>query len=128
MVSEHGLEAPLPFAWGARLGFGVPVHRHSKLVAIHGRRTVEAVEIETMRGRKMIGCDGVILTGRFRPDSALYAGLLEREGEAPRVDEAFRTSLPAIYAAGNILEPLKTAGKTFLQGRAAADSLVKDLP
>jgi thioredoxin reductase len=122
------LDAPKYFAWGARLGFGVPVKTKTKLIAIQGNNIVEAIEVDRNSIRSTIECDGVIISGQLRPESALYAGgFLERDGDAPRQTEPFRTSNPNIYATGNVLGDLQTSGACVVQARAAAEALAKDL-
>jgi thioredoxin reductase len=128
LAEEAKLDAPWLFSIGARLGFGVSVTTAAKLMAIHGTTKVEAVEVERGGVRSMTVCDGVIFSGQFRPESALYAGgFLERDGEAPRVAENFRTSNPSVFAAGNVLGAVQTSGACVVQARAAAALIAKDL-
>jgi thioredoxin reductase len=128
MISESAkLDAPWLFSIGARFGFGVPVKTKTKLIAIHGHVKVEAIEIEHSGVRKMIDCDGVIISGKFRPESALFANdFLERNGDAPRVKN-FRTSNPNIFATGNVLGALQTSGACVVQARGVAEAIAKDL-
>jgi thioredoxin reductase len=121
--SEHA--APGYFTFGARL-LGTKVVQGAKLAAIHGHYCVEAVEIEQNGARRTVQCDAVVLTGKFRSESALYAsGFLEREGHAPKVSERFKTSMPNIYAVGNVLGHLETAGLCMLQGQEVAKLLMQ---
>jgi NADPH-dependent 2,4-dienoyl-CoA reductase/sulfur reductase-like enzyme len=96
----------------ARFVFGVPVRTSTKLIAIEGRKNVEAVEIERRGKRERITCDGVIFTGLFRPETALIP-----------------TGLPSekFSSAGNVLGPLKTSGECWQQGIAAAEDIAKRL-
>lgn len=128
MLEENDhIDAPPVFSLGASLVFRVPVHKQCKLIAIHGRKIVEAVEVMNRGRRSTISCDGVVITGKFRAESALYAGgLLERDGDAPRIAENFRTSDPSVYAAGNVLPPLKTSGDCVAQGHAVAAAIFGD--
>ena len=129
MVSEGAkIEAPFYFAPGARLAFRVPLINQSAVIAIHGNRSVEAVEIETQGQRRMIACDGVIVSGKFRSEHALYCnGFLERDGYAPKVTDGFRTSKPDIYAVGNVLDRLETAGTCMIEARKLAQMLAGEL-
>lgn len=96
----------------ARFVFGVPVRTSTKLIAIEGRKNVEAVELERRGKRERIACDGVIFTGLFRPETALFpAGL---------PSEKFSIS-------GNAMGPLKTSGECWLQGVAAAEEIARRL-
>jgi thioredoxin reductase len=128
MISENTkLDAPWLFSIGAHLGFGVPVKTNTKLIAIHGHTKVEAIEVEHRGILQMIDCDGVIISGKFHPETALFAnGFLERNGDAPRV-ENFRTSNPNIFATGNVLGALQTSGACVVQARSAALAIAKDM-
>ena len=129
MITENAkIDAPWIFSIGARAVFGVAVKTKTKLIAIHGHANVEAVEVERGGQRQMVACDGVILAGLHRPESALYAnGFLEREGDAPRLTDSFKASKPSIFAVGNVMGDLKTAGACAVQGRLAAEALFKDM-
>jgi thioredoxin reductase len=121
MLTENSVNAaPSYFAYGARL-LGTKVLQHAKLIAIHGKTNVEAIEIEQSGRTKMVDCDGVILTGKFRSEDALYSnGYLQHEDHAPKVTDSFKTSKPNIYAVGNVLGNLETAGRCMAQGRDLA--------
>ena len=122
MIAENSQNnAPAHFGWGARIVFQTPTVRNAKLLAIHGNKKVEAVEILENEKTRMIKCDGVIISGKLRSESALYsAGFLERDGDAPKVSERFLTSRPNVYAVGNVLGKIETAGHCMAQGRALA--------
>ncbi|WP_246715014.1 NAD(P)/FAD-dependent oxidoreductase [Aestuariivirga litoralis] len=121
ITEEASLDAPGIFGLGARLVFGAPVLRKAKLRAILGHKKVEAVEVEQGGTTKQIACDGVIISGKFRSESALYAdGFIEREGWAPKVTEQFKTSRPNVLAVGNVLGHLERAGTCMLQARELA--------
>lgn len=121
-------DAPFYFAAGARFVFGVPVMRRAKLLSIHGMTKVEAVEIEVKGQSQMISCDGVIVSGKFRSEHALYSsGFLARNGHAPLVTDGFRTSKPDIFAVGNVLGNLETAGTCMIEARKLAKLLAGEL-
>lgn len=128
IAAQAKLDAPWFFPLGARIGFGVSVRTNCKLIAIHGTTKVEAVEVERGGLRSTTACDGVIFSGQFRSESALYTGgFLERDGEAPRMAENFRTSNPNVFATGNVLGAVQTSGACVVQARAAAELIAKDL-
>lgn len=122
MITENPtLDAPSYFGLGAKLGFGMNIKRNAKLIAIHGHTQVEAVEIESNGKSEMIKCDGVIISGKFRSENALYAaGFIEQENTAPKTTDQFRTSKPDVFAVGNVRGGLETAGACMLQGRKLA--------
>jgi thioredoxin reductase len=119
----------------ARALFGVPVRTGTRLVAILGTDRVEAVEIERDGRRETLACDGVVFTGRFVPEAALLANShlrVDAGTGGPAIDQHWRCSDPAYFAAGNILRPIESAGFAASEGefaaRAIASSLADRLP
>jgi thioredoxin reductase len=124
------ITARRPGEWVAWLLLGVPVLTRTELIAIHGRTKVEAVEIERAGKRRRIACDGVVFTGRFRPETAVLATshlALDPGTRGPMIDQYWRASDPAYFVAGNLLRPVETAGVAFAEGRAAAQSIAASL-
>jgi Pyridine nucleotide-disulphide oxidoreductase len=104
------LDVPWFFPLGSRLAFGVPVQPQSKLIAILGQSKVEDVEIEHKGQRRKVACDGVILSGNFRPENALL------------------TSAPInVTRVGNVLGTVNTAGTCVVQARTLADTIAQGL-
>lgn len=99
------------------------------LIAKDGR--LAQVTIRTADGGAMaIDTDGLVLTGNFRPETGLarLCGLqIDPATQGPVVDQSGRTSHPGIYAAGNILRGIETAGACWAEGRAVARALMADL-
>jgi len=114
----------------ARLLFGVPVMLNTKLVRILGIERVEGIEIERSGAIERIACDGVILTGRFRPETALVvpsALAVDAGSHGPRIDQNMRCSDAGYFAAGNLLRGIETAGQCFREGAAVADHILAAL-
>jgi len=127
MIEEGArITARQPSDWFARLALGVPVLTSTKLVAIRGLERVEAVEIERDGRCQTIACDGVVFTGRFRPETAILARshlVLDAGTGGPSIDQHWRCSDPAFFAAGNLLRPVETAGVAWAEGKAAAGDI-----
>jgi NADPH-dependent 2,4-dienoyl-CoA reductase/sulfur reductase-like enzyme len=124
------ITARRPADWFARMMLGVPVMTSTALVAIHGKTKVEAVEIEQAGKRRRIDCDGVVFTGQFRPETAVLATshlAIDSGTGGPMIDQYWRASDPAYFAAGNLLRPVETAGVAFAEGRAVAESIAAAL-
>jgi NADPH-dependent 2,4-dienoyl-CoA reductase/sulfur reductase-like enzyme len=124
------ITARRPGDWMARVGFGVPVLTRTRLVRILGRDTVAAVEIDRGFGPEQLDCDGVILTGKFWPESALIAPShieLDEGTRGPSIDIWFRCSDHSYFAAGNVLRGIETAGQCWREGRALADMVIAKL-
>ena len=113
MIMEH-LEAPWFFPVGAWLRYGVPIHRRSRLLAIHGTSAVEAVEVETDGQRRLIACDGVIVSGNFVPEDTLF-----KTGPF--------AAAPTVFSQiGNVHGALKTAGGCAREGWGMAERIAQE--
>ena len=109
---------------------GIPLHLGTDVAAIEGREQVDAVVLRKNGKERRLAADGVIVTGRFRPEATLVrlAGLAyDPATGGPDVDEFGRTSDPQIFAAGNLLRPVETAGWCWAEGRAVARAMARAL-
>lgn len=110
---------------------GVPLMLESAITRIEGRTQVEAVEIADRSGRvSRLETDGVIVTGQFVPEASLLRDshlAVDGMSGGPSVDQFFRLSDPAYFAAGNLLRPVETAGWCWAEGRAAARMIAGSL-
>lgn len=116
--------------WLPRL-LGIPVRYGTHLVDIKGRSRVEAVTLLCPDGtHDDIACDGVLFTGSFKPEASLAhsVGLdIDAGTGGPVIDQFARTSEPRIFAAGNILHPVETAGWSWREGRRVGGFVADDL-
>ena len=103
----------------------------AKRLRILGDQSVEAVEFESVDGsRRRLETDGVIISGRFRPESALLRAShlsVDPGSGGPAIDQYGQCSDPAYYAAGNILRPAETSGWCWREGIATARRVFGDL-
>ncbi|MCF6474343.1 FAD-binding protein [Nonomuraea sp. MG754425] len=133
MTSQYARpEAYAAFGVPGRLAFGVLVRPRTRVVAINGRGRVASVDIEHLDTgrRRRVPCDTVITTGDWIPDHELArTGGLEMDAATlgPRVDTALATSLPGVFAAGNLLHPVDTADVAALDGRHVAAAVLAHL-
>jgi len=122
--------APRALTWAAGLAFRTPVLTGARPVAIHGNDRVDALEIEHRGHRRLLACDGVIFTGRFVPDAAALAGSplsIDPGTGGPIVDQYGRTTVPSIFAAGNVLRPVEPSWTAWQEGRAVAQAMAAHL-
>jgi NADPH-dependent 2,4-dienoyl-CoA reductase/sulfur reductase-like enzyme len=131
IIEENArITARQPGAWVARLGFGLPVLTNTRLVRIIGQHTVTGIEIDRGYGPEPMECDGIILTGKFRPESALVVPShveVDAGTGGPAIDAWFRCSDPQYFAAGNLLRGIETAGQCWREGKAVARMVVAKL-
>lgn len=110
---------------------GVPMYFGAELLEVHGTGRVEGASVRLADGSvKEFDCDGVLLTGRFTPESSLVrlSDLqLDVKSGGPVIDQYGRCSDPAYFASGNLLRPIETAGWSFREGRNIASLIAKDL-
>jgi thioredoxin reductase len=133
MTSEY----PRPEAYQAatiagRLRYRPQVLTSTTVVAVHGRRRVEAVDVEnlTTGERRRIDCDTLVFTADWIPDNELarMAGLLiDRGSRGPVVDGASRTTVAGVFAAGNLTHPVETADVVALAGAHASAAILAHL-
>ncbi|MGH6892924.1 MAG: NAD(P)/FAD-dependent oxidoreductase [Dongiaceae bacterium] len=124
------ITARRPSDWLARLGFGVPLLTNTRLTRIVGRNKVTAIEVDRGFGIERMACDGVVLTGRFRPETALIAPShleLDAGTNGPSIDAYFRCSDHNYFAAGNVLRGVETAGQCWREGKAVAEMVIAKL-
>ena len=120
--------ARAPFRWLPKV-LGIPVLTATcieDLVAKEGR-LCQVVLRNTAGQARVIDCDGLVLTGAFRPESGLarMCGLaIDPATGGPVVDQSGRTSRPEIFAAGNLLRGIETAGQCWAEGRAVARAML----
>lgn len=132
MVTEH--ERPQTyqaFQVGARLLWRTPVLTRTTVEEIVGRRRVEGVVVRHADGRRaVLACDTVVFTGDWIPDHELarHGGVsLDPGTRGPAVGTDLSTSVPGVFAAGNVLHPVETADVAALDGRAVAGSVLRHL-
>ncbi len=91
----------------------------TRVSRIFGEPRVEGVEITDLANgeTRTLGCDTVVFTGGWIPENALArrGGLqLDWRTRGPRVDQGFHTSVPGVFAAGNLLRGAETADYSAL--------------
>jgi len=114
------------------LWMGFPVHTGTSVKSVLGAKRVEGVElVNEEKGESFqLACDTVVITGKFRPDSALLFGspiLEDPKTLGPVVDLQLETSVPNIFAAGNILRGANMHDLCALEGVRAAQSILNRL-
>ena len=113
------------FALAAAARWRAPVWTSTAVRRIAGRDRLEGVELADLRtgGTRFVGCDTVVFTGDWIPDHELarLAGTqLDPGTRGPAVDTALETSIPGVFAAGNLVHAAETADVAAAGGRHAA--------
>lgn len=126
--------APAPLArWPLRLFprlMGIPLLCGVEVCDILGTPNVNEVTVRKSGTTRAIACDGLLLTGRFTPESALFLQSdigVEPATSGPAIDQYGRTHDPLIFAGGNILRAIETGGWAFREGQAVGAAVADDL-
>ncbi len=109
-----------------------PITPEVRVTRLYGQRRVEGVELTHLTSGQVeqVECDTVVFTGDWMPEQELArtGGLALHEGShGPRVDSAFRSTRPGVFAAGNVVRGAETADVSALEGRAAASHIARYL-
>jgi thioredoxin reductase len=113
------------FRLAASLRWRVPVWTQTTVAGIAGRDEVSAVVVRDERDGSVraVPCELVVFSGDWIPDHELarLAGAdLDPGTRGPAVDTALSTSVPGMFAAGNLVHAAETADVAALSGRHAA--------
>ena len=116
------------FALAASWRWHVPVWASTEVRRVAGRGRLEGAElVDLATGEtRFVPCDLLVFTGDWIPDQELAraAGLAMDPGtRGPAVDTALATSVPGVFAAGNLVHAAETADIAALGGRHAAKGI-----
>ena len=93
--------------------YGIPLHLSTTVTQVHGQNRIEAVTVACVddkmkpisRTEQKIECDLLVLAVGLIPENELSrsAGLaIDQRTKGPILDNRFMTSVPGIFAAGNV--------------------------
>src|SRR5262249_22066416 len=113
------------FRLGAQLRWRVPVWTRTMVTGIAGSDKVSAVMLRDERNGSVraVPCELIVFTGDWIPDhelARLAGAALDAGTRGPAVDTALSTSVPGMFAAGNLVHAAETADVAALSGRHAA--------
>ncbi|MEV5678231.1 MULTISPECIES: NAD(P)/FAD-dependent oxidoreductase [unclassified Streptomyces] len=124
-------QPPSPAAALLRPRGRFPLLTRATVTGLTGRTALTGVTLRHEDGRTTtLRCDTVVFTGDFVPDHELArrAGLtLDRGTRGPAYDAEYRTSLPGVFAVGNLLHAVEKARVASAEGRAAAAPVLRHL-
>jgi glycerol-3-phosphate dehydrogenase len=136
MVTEephHQIEFPyVVMKWAlADIISRTPILTNSRVSNILGQKRVEGIELTHKDGSKQIvECDTVIFTGNWIPEHELarMGGLeINPLTKGPVIDKNFKSTVDGVFVAGNLLRGVETADHCAMEGKWAAQSIVKYL-
>ncbi len=117
--------------------FAIPLLLEHTVTHIHGNERLEGVTIAKVDSKwiaipgteEFIACDTLLLSVGLTPeiDFALDTGIEMSRGGGPIVDESLETTVPGIFAAGNVLHIHDLVDNVVIEGTLAGSSAVKFL-
>ncbi|MFF1836519.1 FAD/NAD(P)-binding oxidoreductase [Streptomyces sp. NPDC058231] len=124
-------QPPSPLARVPRARRRTPLLTRTTVTSVVGRERLTGVGLRHHDGRTMtLPCDTVVFTGDWIPDHELArrGGLTMDPGtRGPAYDPAYRTSEAGVFAVGNLLHAVESAGTAAAEGRAVAAPVMRRL-
>ncbi|MEW2635481.1 FAD-dependent oxidoreductase, partial [Streptomyces sp. NPDC048389] len=109
----------------------VPVITEAAVAELTGRGRLAGVRLRGSDGSStFLDCDTIVFTGDWIPDhelARLGGAAIDPGTRGPAVDTAFRTSLPGVFAVGNLLHGVEPAVMAAAEGRRAAAHVLSHL-
>lgn len=120
-ISVEGVYELMPYANGLRRNvknclddFGIPLHLSTTVTRVIGHDRVEAVEVSRVDEHlapipgteRVVPCDTLLLSVGLIPENELSVGAgveLDPRTRGAVVDQSLQTSVPGIFACGNVL-------------------------
>jgi dihydrolipoamide dehydrogenase len=103
---------------------GVEICEHSPLLRICGSGRAEAVVAGRMGGEREIPADGVFLATGLAPNSGMIHGVEKGPLGEVVVDDRMRTSVPGVWAVGDLAGPPYLTPVARMEGLVAADNIL----
>lgn len=107
-----------------------PIYKGTSVDSILDHHRVKEVTMVMEEGKKFskLECDTVIITGKFRPYSSLIDSTpikMDSNSYGPIIDSNYMTTVPNIFAVGNILRGADMHDICALEGKMAAKNILK---
>jgi thioredoxin reductase len=120
------------FALAAAARWRVPVWTSAAVRRIAGRDRLDGIELADVRtgAVSFVECDTLVFTADWIPDhelARLAGAQIDLGTRGPAVDTALETSIPGVFAAGNLIHAAETADVAAVDGRHAARQIAAAL-
>ena len=103
---------------------GIQISEHSPLLRIEGSGRAEAAVVGGKAGEREIPADGVFLATGLTPNSGMIRGVEKGPLGEVVVDGRMQTSVPGVYAAGDLAGPPYLTPVARMEGLVAADNIL----
>ena len=110
---------------------GARIYLSTELLEIAGSsERVDGLVVRQGGSTHKIDCDGIVFSAGWIPETASFSGSslgLDQATGGIAIDQAMRTSLPGVFAAGNVLRSVESSGWAACEGRRAGQLVAKYL-
>ena len=124
---KEEIDSFCPIKYLTRWFLNVPVITGAKLQQINGEdKKVTGVTILKDGKEQNIGCDGVIFSGKFTPESSImqkYFNDFNLTNSSLDISQNFQTKQANFFVAGNALRGALAAFKCYFEGKKVAKSI-----
>ena len=118
--------------------FGIPLHLSTTVTKVHGKKRIEGVTVAELDEKRQaipgterrIDCDLLVLAVGLIPENELSIGCgieLDPRTKGPVLDDRMMTSVPGIFACGNVAVVYDLVDYVSASGEAAAEGAVRYL-
>jgi len=116
--------------------YDIPLHLSTTVAKVHGKKRIEAVTVAKLDENRQIipgteeyiECDLLVLAVGLIPENELSVGCgieLDAKTRGPVLDNNFMTSVPGIFACGNVAVVFDLVDYVSQSGEIAAEGAVK---
>ncbi len=102
----------------------VTIHEETRLVSIDGESSVEGVTVCSATGEESLPADAVLCATGLKANSEDCIGLEKRKNGTIVVDDRMQTSVPGVYACGDVIGPPYLTPVAREEGRVAARNIL----
>jgi dihydrolipoamide dehydrogenase len=102
----------------------VAIHEYTAIRSIDGGSQVESVAIATGKGQTVLDADAVLLAAGLIPNTECLTGIAKRKNGEVIVDDHMRTSVPGVYACGDVTGPPNLTPVARYEGTIAAENIL----
>jgi dihydrolipoamide dehydrogenase len=103
---------------------GTDIRQGTSVLSVEGGRGSIRLSLKTAKASDMLDCDAVLIAAGLVPNSENIRGVAKRQNGEVIVDEYMRTSIPCVYAAGDLVGPPFLTPVARQQGIVAADNIL----
>jgi dihydrolipoamide dehydrogenase len=102
----------------------VSVREETDLVSVDGGRRVSGITLASNGAEESVEVDAVVAAIGLLPNSEECAGLAKRKNGTIVTDDRMRTSVPGVYACGDVTGPPYLTPVARQEGRVAAENVL----